>query len=114
MKIIKGEQFLKEFKKLQKKYPSLPQDFQFLENVVLDNPLWNGSKHWNILKQNNNWHYILKTRMMCRSVKGATFRVVYSYNQKYIEILFLEIYFKSNKDIENKQRIDDEWQKIID
>jgi hypothetical protein len=108
MKIIEGEAFQKEFKKLQKKYKTLPADFDVLKVVLEDQPTGNSSKHWVILKQEGE-KFIFKTRMMCRCLKGSSLRVIYYYDGKTIELVYLEIYFKGNKATEDSKRIQDFW-----
>jgi hypothetical protein len=108
MEIIEGEAFQKEFKKLQKKYNTLPADFDVLKVVLEDQPTGNSSKHWIILKQDGE-KFIFKTRMMCRALKGSSLRVIYYYDGAMIELVYLEIYFKGNKATEDSKRIDDFW-----
>lgn len=112
MNIIEGKKFKREFKKLQKKYPSLQNDFGFLRALIRELPLGDGSKHWNILKQEDE-KYIMKIRMMCRSVRGSQFRVIYYYDGENIEISFIEIYFKGNKETEDAMRIKELWKDKI-
>ena len=104
MKISETDEFKKDFKKLSKVYRTLPQDFEIAKKAILANPKGNGSKHWNLLKSQEEV-YILKMRMMCRAVKGASFRLIYLYNQAKIELLFIEIYFKGIKQNEDTERI---------
>lgn len=109
MKIIEGAAFQREFKKLQKKYKTLPADFDVLKAVLEDQPTGNSGKHWVILKQEGD-KYIFKTRMMCRALKGSSLRVIYYYDGTTIELVYLEIYFKGNKASEDSKRIEDFWQ----
>lgn len=107
MEFVESDDFKREFKKLKKKYPTLEDDLEVVKKAIKATPTGNGTKHWNILKTDNSHCYILKMRMMCRAVRGSQFRIVYCYNEKNIEILFIELYFKSNKVNEDRQRIDD-------
>lgn len=110
MKIIEGEKFKKEFKKLRKKCSSLEADFCLLKKIILDDPI-KQNKHAHILKKSDS-HYLLKIRMMCRVVKGSSFRIIYYYDGKNIELIFIEIYFKGNKGTEDKKRIESFWKKL--
>jgi len=47
--------------------------------------------------------------MLCRSVKGSEFRVVYFYDGEALELIYLEIYFKGDKATENSQRLEAFW-----
>lgn len=106
MKFLESEEFKKEFKKLVKKYRSLPSDLEVVKKIIQTTPTGNGTKHWNVLKHDQTDRHILKMRMTCRSIKGSQFRLIYLYDGQSIEILFIEIYFKGNKEREDKQRIE--------
>lgn len=114
MNILHIEKFDKDLKKLHKKYFSILKDFEILKQVIIDNPTGKGaSKHWNEIpgigdKPENVSFY--KVRMVCRSVRGSDFRVIYMYDGGKIELLFIEMYFKGNKVNEDRKRI----QEIID
>lgn len=102
--------FAKELKDLSKKYRTLGKDFCQLKEVYLVTaPRGNGSKHWNLLHKNETLE-IYKVRMHCDSTKGKFFRVIYAYHLKtetveFIE--FIEIYYKRDKENENRERIKD-------
>ena len=112
MEIIMGLKFQKEFKKLIKKYKSLEKDLEDLKTVLRNVPTGNKSKHWNILK-NNGEKYIFKIRLMCRSLKSSSFRIIYYYDGEYVELELIEIYYKGNKDSENEKRIEEIWKNKI-
>jgi len=107
MEFSESDQFKKEFKKLVRKYPTLSEDLDVVRKIISATPSGNGAKHWNILKQDESDNKILKMRMMCRSVKGSQFRLVYFYSGTKVEVLFIELYFKGNKTRENTDRIDE-------
>ncbi len=98
----------RELKKLSKKYKTLKKDFAQLKKLYLTEcPQGNGTKHWNLLYQNERIE-IYKVRMHCDATKGKFFRVIYAYHidTKTIETIeFIEIYFKGNKANEDKHRI---------
>ncbi|MBU1200038.1 hypothetical protein KJ953_00710 [Patescibacteria group bacterium] len=95
--------FKKECKRLGKKYRSLPKDLQEFCNVVSVIPLGN-SKHFNIITQNKA-SYIVKARLFCRYLKGSSLRIIYAYFEQKQKIEFIEIYFKGNKENEDRNRI---------
>lgn len=103
-----GKKFQKEFEKLKKKYRSLEEDFEILKKVILTVPFGNGTKHWNTLKKDDE-KCIMKIRMMCRSLKGADFRVIYYYDREVLELEFIEISFKGNKENEDRERVERIW-----
>ena len=95
--------FQKECKRLGKKYKSLPNDLQEFRNVVSAVPLGN-SKHFNVITQNKVL-YIVKARLFCRYLKGSSLRIIYAYFPQKQLIEFIEVYFKGDKENENRDRI---------
>ena len=113
MNVLQGKEFKKELKKLQKKYPSLPKDLAVIEKLIFAFPFGEDSRHCNVLKQAKR-KFICKRRMMCRSVKGSEFRVIYFYDGETITLEYLEIYYKGNKEAEDKKRVDQIWEEKME
>jgi len=111
MQILYADEFEKDIKKLQKKYRSIFQDLESLKKVIIGNPTGKGvSKHWNELSgiQDKPEHITFyKVRMMCRSLRSSDLRVVYCFNGTELQLLFIEMYFKGDREIEDKKRIND-------
>ncbi len=104
-------EFVKEYKRLAKKYRSLPSDLQEFKNVISIMPLGN-SKHFYIITQTESIK-IVKARLFCRYLKGSSLlRIVYAYYEKKATIEFIEMYFKGNKENEDRNRIKDYFLKI--
>lgn len=95
--------FTKEFKGLAKKYRSLPKDLEEFKRVVLVAPLGN-SKHFNVITKNERCA-IVKARLFCRYLKGASLRIIYAFHCQEGKIDFIEIYFKGEKENEDRERI---------
>jgi len=95
--------FKKEYKRFAKKYKSLFDDLQGFRNVISIIPLGN-SKHFNIITQTESVR-IVKARLFCRYLKGSSLRIIYSYIEKEERIDFIELYFKRDKNNEDKKRI---------
>lgn len=95
--------FTKEFQRLAKKYRSLPDDLEEFKRVLIIQPL-GSSKHFNIIIRNEDVS-ILKARLFCRYLKGSSLRIIYVYSQKKMTIQFIEIYFKGDKENEDRERI---------
>ncbi|MFA5232350.1 MAG: hypothetical protein WC410_01620 [Candidatus Paceibacterota bacterium] len=93
----------KEFKRLAKKYKSLPGDLEEFKRVVTVVPLGN-SKHFNVLTKNERY-IIIKARLFCRYLRGTSLRVVYAFHHQDFEFYFIEIYFKGDKENEDRERI---------
>jgi hypothetical protein len=96
-------QFLKEFKQLSKKYLSLVSDLDEFKKIVAAIPLGT-SKHFYVITRSKGV-MIVKARLFCRYLKGSSLRVIYSYTQQTNTIEFIELYFKGNKENEDRGRI---------
>ncbi len=97
------QEFQKEFKKLGKKYRSLPDDLKEFCSVVSVAPLGN-SKHFNIITKTDGL-CIIKARLFCKYLKGSSLRIIYAYFEKNQHIEFIELYFKGEKENEDRERI---------
>ena len=95
--------FSKEFKRLAKKYKSLPKDLEEFKQVIAVVPLGT-SKHFNVITK-SDLCIIVKARFFCRYLKGSSLRIVYAYKEEHVLIEFIEIYFKGNKENEDRNRI---------
>jgi len=98
-------EFVRELKKLSKKYRTLPDDIEvFKKNVVVVDLCRN--KNFAIITQNSHLT-IIKARLACRYLKRNTLRVVCSLCRKEETVEFIEIYFKGDKENEDRKRISD-------
>ena len=97
-------EFAKEFGRLAKKYRSLPDDLEEFKRVISVQPLGN-SKHFNVITKNGDV-FVLKARFFCRYLKGSSLRIIYAYHQKEVNVVFLEIYFKGDRENEDRKRIE--------
>ena len=95
--------FSKEFKQFAKKYKSLPDDLKEFKRVLAAIPLGTG-KHFNVVTKNEQ-RVIVKARFFCRYLKGSSLRIIYGYRENSAAIDFIEIYFKGDKENENRDRI---------
>jgi hypothetical protein len=96
-------EFQKEFRRLAKKYKSLPKDLQEFCGVVSAIPLGT-SKHFAVLAQTETL-YIVKARFFCRYLKGSSLRIIYAYFKHKRRIEFIEVYYKGDKETEDYERI---------
>lgn len=112
--IRETEKFHKEFKKLSKKrFQSLPDDFEIFKDTQLK--LFHKQKIDNdgivrISDLGINYPFVYKVKKFaCKSLKGkgvhSGIRLIYAYfaNEDIIE--FIEIYHKSDKENEDRERI---------
>lgn len=98
------DEFTRELKKLKRKYSSLEEDFEFLKQILKNFPEGRGEKHWNCLTKSENYS-AWKTRLACKTLRNSSLRAVYIYLPEDNKIIFLEIYFKGNKENEDKKRL---------
>ncbi len=97
-------EFEKELNKLSKKYPTLESDIEDIKQILLTCP--NGiGKNFIIIRSKENIK-IVKAKIHCESLRSRTIRLIYSYLEDRIEFLYLEVYFKGDKENEDKERIE--------
>ncbi|EKD51876.1 MAG: hypothetical protein ACD_62C00169G0019 [uncultured bacterium] len=95
--------FAKEFRRLAKKYKSLPADLEEFKHILSSLPLGT-NKHFNVITKNEQC-VVLKARFFCRYLKGSSLRIIYGYKEKTASIDFIEIYFKGEKESEDRNKI---------
>lgn len=102
-------EFAKDLKRLLKKYRTLPGDLEEFKRVVNLQPLGTSTKNFAVLTKQNSC-VVIKARLFCRSLKGASLRIIYAYTEKHqqvelIGIELIELYFKGDKANEDRDRI---------
>lgn len=100
MNFRETDEFAKNFKRLSKKYRSLPDDLLEFKKIVTQLPLGSG-KHFIILHGVENVS-IIKARFFCRYLRGLSLRIIYAYGAASTTIYFIELYFKGEQENENK------------
>ncbi len=103
MNFSETNEFSKDFKRLSKKYRSLPDDLLEFKKIVSEIPLGSG-KHFVVLHENEEVK-ILKARLFCKYLRGASLRIIYAYREVETTIDFIEIYFKGEQVNENRDLI---------
>ncbi|MEK7101590.1 MAG: hypothetical protein AAB882_00350 [Patescibacteria group bacterium] len=106
MKYAELPEFSHELKRLSKKYRSLPDDFEKLKQTLAKLTIRDGGNHWNCLYKNENIA-IYKIRLACKYLRATTSRVIYAHHKEPARIVFIEIYFKGDKENEDLKRIRD-------
>ena len=117
-KITRGEGFSKDFKKLHKKFRSLDEDLEtFIKaqlfpfhKLQIDN-----QGLFPINNQGCDRPQVYKAKKFaCKALKGrgarSGIRVIYAYIPETDEIYFIEIYSKTDKENEDRERIKSLWQ----
>ena len=98
-------QFEKDLKKLSKKYPSLSNDIADFEQILRVFPTGNG-KNFTILHHSEQVK-LVKSRLTCTSSRDKSMRIIYAYHSEGIEFVYLELYFKGDKENEDRGRIEE-------
>ncbi|MBU2213541.1 hypothetical protein KJ996_02790 [Patescibacteria group bacterium] len=96
-------EFQKDYKRLNKKYRSLPEDFERLKQALLVSPI-PSDKHTTVLTEQGPYQ-IIKVRMACRALKQSSLRVIYAYEEQKATFTFIELYFKGDKPSQDDERI---------
>lgn len=105
MEFAELPEFSKDLKRLKKKYRSLDEDLKRLRDVLVQLPKGNGSKHWNRLHEREGL-CIYKVRLACIYLRETTMRVIYAYRIEKNTIDFIELYYKGEREMEDKQRLE--------
>ena len=109
MQIQKLPEFEKEFKQLAKKYVSLESDFSDFEKVLENSPRDNIPIDW--LGKNIKWAFYKVKKFRCQSIarqsQNSGIRIIYRYleDEEIIELTYIEIYHKNQKENHDIERI---------
>lgn len=102
-------EFNKELKKLSKKYKTLNDDFEVVKKVLKVNPTERPPFSFRIDGLGLKNCIIKVKKIASKSFKGkgvnSGFRIIYAHFENEQKIVFVEIYHKSNKKTEDKERI---------
>jgi len=116
MKYDETKEFVRDLKKLLKKFPTLRDDLEVNKQYRIELFHCKEIDSGSIFKiqgvgNSDELKFFKVKKFQCRSLKGrgakSGIRVVYAYFPNEQKIVFLEIYFKANQENENRQRIID-------
>jgi len=96
-------EFRRELRKLSRKYNTLNDDLEIFKEVLSASPTGFGNSFTVI--HSTEVIKIVKARMACRSLRGKSLRVIYAYLEREEKVEFVEIYYKGNKENEDRARI---------
>ncbi|MBU2082378.1 hypothetical protein KKH14_03085 [Patescibacteria group bacterium] len=107
-------EFSRDFKRLIRKFPSLSEDLEVVKQYYIE--LFHCKKidRHGIFKIENagndeNLQFFKIKKFACKALKGrgvmSGIRVIYAYHVAISKVEFIEIYFKSDKENENQERI---------
>jgi mRNA-degrading endonuclease YafQ of YafQ-DinJ toxin-antitoxin module len=101
--------FKKDFKGLLKKYKTLEDDLEVVKKVLEILPDARPPFSYRIDNLGIQSCIIKIKKMACKSLKGngvnSGLRLVYAYFKEDCKIVFIEIYHKNDKEIEDRERI---------
>lgn len=108
------KQFKRDFKRLHKKYPSLRDDLRILKRSSIEMLHFYQIENQGIVEIQNagntdELRFFKVKKFACKSLKGkgarSGLRLIYAYFPVEQKIIFIEIYFKSKKPNEDRNRI---------
>jgi mRNA-degrading endonuclease RelE of RelBE toxin-antitoxin system len=103
------EEFKKDFKSLVKKYRTLGEDLDVVKKVLDIMPDARPRFSFRIDNLGITTCVVKVKKIACKSLKGrgvnSGFRLVYAYFRKDERVMLVEIYHKSDKEIEDRKRI---------
>ena len=106
MMFAEQSEFTREYVRLRKRFLSLDDDIEKFKKVLIVLPHGTGGKHWNSLHHSEKVS-VFKTRLACEYLRKNSLRVVYAYMPTENRIELIEIYFKGDKENEDRKRIKD-------
>lgn len=109
MKIEELDEYKKDLKKLSKKYRTLPEDIEVVKKVLFVNPNEKPPFSFRIDNLGIDTCVIKVKKIASKSFKGkgvnSGFRLIYAHYEKENRIVLIELFHKSKKEIEDKDRI---------
>jgi mRNA-degrading endonuclease RelE of RelBE toxin-antitoxin system len=103
------DEFKKDLKKLVKKYRSLNDDLETVKKVLKVEPKDRPPFSFRIDGLGIETCVIKVKKIACKSLKGkgvnSGLRLIYAHFEEEKRIVFVELYHKNNKEIEDRERI---------
>ena len=93
----------KEWQRLSKRFRTLQDDMESLKDVLVACPTGIG-KNFTVLHTGAGLS-IVKARMACRALRNRSLRLIYAFHETQQRIVFIELYFKGDKENEDRNRI---------
>ena len=114
MKYRETKEFQKDLKKLEKKFRTLRDDLKVAQKSAIELFHVHNIDNRSIFKitdvgSNEDISFYVLKKFACKSIKGkgarSGIRITYAYIPKENMVVYIEIYFKGKKEIEDKERI---------
>jgi len=101
--------FAKDLKRLKKKYRTLDDDLEIVKKVLAIAPNQRPPFSFRIEGLKLETCIIKVKKIACKSLKGrgvnSGLRLIYAFFEKEERIVFIELYHKNEKELENRDRI---------
>jgi mRNA-degrading endonuclease YafQ of YafQ-DinJ toxin-antitoxin module len=102
-------EFTKDVKHLSKRFRSLDQDLEVVKKVINYSPDARPPFSFQINNLQLDTCVIKVKKIACKSLKGkgvnSGLRLIYAYFKQVDKIVFIEIFYKSDKENEDRERI---------
>ncbi len=109
VKIERLAEFEKDLKQLRKKYKTIDDDISIVERVITVEPTARPPFSFKIDNLGLETCVIKVRKIASRSFKGkgamSGFRLIYAHFEQVDRVVFIELYHKSNKEVEDRDRI---------
>lgn len=109
VKIERLSEFDKDLKQLRKKYKTIDDDISIVERVITVEPTARPPFSFNIDNLGLETCVIKVRKIASRSFKGkgamSGFRLIYAHFEQEDRVVFIELYHKSSKEVEDRDRI---------
>lgn len=106
-------EYQKDLKKLSKKYRTLPDDIEIVKKVLLVNPKERPPFSYRIDNLGIETCIIKVKKVASKSFKGkgvnSGFRLIYAHYEQEDRIVMIELFHKSDKENEDKNRINNNF-----
>ncbi len=114
MEFTKLDEFQKDLKKLKKRFRTLEDDLKVLEKVLRIEPGPDGNGRFSIEGLGIEQEIVKVKKFACKALKnkgaGSGIRIIYAYIEETDTIEYIEIYYKGDKEIEDRDRILDYYE----
>ncbi|MFI3297704.1 MAG: hypothetical protein R3Y59_08785 [bacterium] len=109
VKIERLSEFDKDLKQLRKKYKTIDDDISIVERVITVEPTARPPFSFKIDNLGLETCVIKVRKIASRSFKGkgamSGFRLIYAHFEQEDRVVFIELYHKSSKEVEDRDRI---------
>jgi hypothetical protein len=103
------QEFERDLKQILRKYRTISDDLEVIKTILEKKPDERPTFSYRIDNLGIETCVIKVKKIACKAIKGrgvnSGLRLVYAFFKKEEKIIFIELYHKNNKEIEDRQRI---------